>query len=73
MAKFKCTVCPSTKEYNDVMTMKFREGGVRRFDKDDNPVDVCECGAIMEEVKTTKGFGGFISDGRGGTGNFKRS
>lgn len=73
MAKFKCTKCPGTKEYNDVLTMRFRDGRIQNFDKDDNRVDICECGADMKELKTTVGFGGFVSDGRGGTGNFKKS
>jgi len=73
MAKFKCTSCPGKKEYNDVLTMRFRDGAVQQFDVDNNRVDVCECGANMDEVKTKAGFGGFVSDGRGGTGNFKKS
>ena len=73
MAKFNCTVCPETKEYNDVLTMKFRSEGIRYFDKDNNPVDECVCGGMMEQEIKKDGFGGFVSNGRGGTGNFKRS
>jgi len=73
MAKFKCTSCPGKKEYNDVLTMRFRDGEVQQFDVDNNRVDICECGAKMDVVKTKAGFGGFVSDGRGGTGNFKKS
>jgi len=73
MAKFKCTACPGKKEYSDVLTMRFRDGEIQHFDSSDNRVDICECGAKMDEVKTKSGFGGFVSDGRGGTGNFKKS
>ena len=73
MARFKCTSCPNKKDYDDVMTMRFRDGEVRKFDADNNPVDVCECGARMEEVKTKTGYGGFVKGPNGGTGNFKRS
>jgi hypothetical protein len=73
MAKFKCTACPSKKEYNDVLTTRFREGEVMQFDADNNRIDICECGAKMTEVKTKTGFGGFVKGPNGGSGNFKRS
>jgi len=73
MATFKCTTCPGKKEYNNVLTMRFRDGEIQHFDEDDNRVDVCECGSDMKELRTRVGFGGFVSDGRGGTGNFKKS
>jgi hypothetical protein len=73
MARFKCTVCPGKKEYNDVLTMRFRDGEIQQFDVNDNRIDICECGAKMDEVKTKAGLGGFVKGPNGGTGNFKRS
>jgi predicted nucleic acid-binding Zn ribbon protein len=73
MAKFKCTSCENEKEYSDVLTMRCRDGEIQHFDADDNRVDICECGSNMKELRTRVGFGGFVSDGRGGTGNFKKS
>ena len=73
MANFKCSKCDATKEYNDVLTMRFRDGEIQNFDKNDNRVDLCECGAKMDEVTTKSGFGGFVKAPHGGTGNFKRS
>lgn len=73
MAKFKCSSCPGKKEYNDTMTMRFRDGEVQKFDVNNDRVDICECGAKMDEVKTTKGYGGFVKGPNGGTGNFKKA
>lgn len=73
MAKFNCEMCPETKEYNDVLTMKITDGEICYYDKNNNPVDECVCGGKMKQERTKTGFGGFISDGRGGTGNFNRS
>ena len=57
MALFECDKCGSTKEYNDVLTTRVRNGEVVHFDTDDQPVDACQCGAKMRSVKSKEGWG----------------
>ena len=72
MALFECDKCGSTKEYNDVLTTRVRNGEVVHFDTDDQPVDACQCGEKMRSVKTKEGWGGFVKTAWGGVGNFKK-
>lgn len=53
--------------------MRVRDGKVRKF-SDNQPCDVCsDCGAVVEETKTTEGYAGIVKAHTGTVGNFKKS
>ncbi len=68
MATFKCEKCGTSWEVNGNITSKVRGGVLRKFDDNGNPVDLCECGEICEQVKTTTGWGAGLSFTDSGTG-----
>ena len=68
MAIFKCEKCDITWEAHGNITTKVRGGRIRKFGADGNPVDVCECGEICAQVKTTEGWGAGLSFTDSGTG-----
>ena len=72
MSKFKCNKCDNEWEVAGITTTRFRDGAIRKFDEDDNPVDVCTCGELVEELRIRSGLGGIVKAHHGTVGNFKK-
>lgn len=55
--EFKCTCCDIETTHQGVTTIKVRDGQVRLYGEDGEPIDICpECSGLMEEIKQDKGF-----------------
>jgi uncharacterized Zn finger protein len=69
MAKFKCKTCGNSWEVEGSLTTRFKTDRIRKFDKNNNPVDDCgDCGEVGEQVKETEGWGAGLSFVDNGTG-----
>lgn len=72
MSKFKCNKCDNEWEVTGSTTTRVRGGVIRKFDENDNPIDICTCGNLVEELRVRKGLGGIVKAHHGTVGNFKK-